>query len=89
MEKREEERQTKLSEGQLDSENFVLRGNLIGKITVDCNGIPLEMVKIKAGTFTMGSPEDETGRHHDEKLHRVTLSQDYWLGKFEVTQAQW
>ena len=53
------------------------------------NGVKLEMVKIKAGTFMMGSPEGELGREYDEKQHRVTLTQDYWLGKFEVTQAQY
>ena len=57
--------------------------------TVDCNGVVLEMVKIKAGTFTMGSPEGELGGNNFEKQHRVTLTQDYWLGKFEVTQAQY
>ena len=56
---------------------------------IDCNGVVLEMVKIKAGTFTMGSPEGEKGRYNDEKQHQVTLTKDYWLGKFEVTQAQW
>ena len=57
--------------------------------TVDCNGVALEMVKIKAGTFTMGSPEGEPGHDRDEKQHQVTLTRDYWMGKFEVTQAQW
>lgn len=52
------------------------------------NGVTLEMIKVKAGTFMMGSPEDELGRWHDETLHKETLTQDYWLGKFPVTQAQ-
>ena len=56
---------------------------------IDCNGVSLEMVKIKAGTFTMGSPEGELGRDSWEKQHQVTLTKDYWLGKFEVTQAQY
>ena len=37
----------------------------------------------------MGSPADEPGRYKDETPHRVTISQDFWLGKYEVTQAQW
>jgi len=53
------------------------------------NNVKLEMVKIKAGTFMMGSPEGELGRSGDETQHQVTLTKDYWLGKFEVTQAQW
>ena len=51
---------------------------------------PLEMVKIPAGTFTMGSPIDERGRDSDEgPLHDVTLRRAFYLGKCEVTQAQW
>ncbi|MBR7144018.1 MAG: formylglycine-generating enzyme family protein, partial [Lentisphaeria bacterium] len=58
--------------------------------TVDLgNGVKLEMVKIKAGTFMMGSPENELGRRNRETRHRVTLTKDYWLGKYEVTQAQY
>ena len=59
------------------------------EIVIDCNGVALEMVKIKAGTFTMGSPEGELGRSSDETQQQVTLTKDYWLGKFEATQAQW
>ena len=53
------------------------------------NGVTLEMLKVRAGTFMMGSPGNEDGRFDDEKLHKVTLTQDYWLGKYPVTQAQW
>lgn len=52
-------------------------------------GARLEMVKIAAGTFKMGSPETEAGRDDDETPHEVTLTFDYWLGKYEVTQNQW
>jgi formylglycine-generating enzyme required for sulfatase activity len=45
---------------------------------------------IAAGGFTMGSPEDEEGRDPEsEKQVRVTLSNHFWLGQTEVTQAQW
>lgn len=50
----------------------------------------LEMRWIAPGTFTMGSPASEEGRDADEgPLTQVTLSQGFWLGKTEVTQAQW
>ncbi len=52
-------------------------------------GVKLEMVKIPAGSFTMGSPEGEDGRFSDEEQHRVTLSKEFWLGKFEVTQEEY
>ena len=46
-----------------------------------------QMVLVKGGTFKMG---DEVGRGNKEEkpVHSVTLS-DYYIGKFEVTQAQW
>jgi formylglycine-generating enzyme required for sulfatase activity len=49
----------------------------------------IEFVWIPAGTFTMGSPADEVGRNPDETQHQVRISQGSWLGKYEVTQAQW
>jgi formylglycine-generating enzyme required for sulfatase activity len=52
-------------------------------------GVPLVMVCISAGTFMMGSPVDERGRSDEEDLHQVTLTQGYWMGKYEVTQGQW
>ncbi len=51
--------------------------------------VDLDMVGIKPGTFTMGSPKDELGRWDDETQHQVTLTQAYWLGKYEVTQKQY
>jgi formylglycine-generating enzyme len=44
---------------------------------------------IPPGTFTMGSPESEPGRHPDETEHQVTLTHGYWMGQTEVTIAQW
>jgi formylglycine-generating enzyme required for sulfatase activity len=52
-------------------------------------GVVLELVKIPAGTFMMGSPENENKRDTDEKQHKVTIGKDFYMGKFEVTQAQW
>jgi formylglycine-generating enzyme required for sulfatase activity len=48
----------------------------------------MDMLWCKPGTFMMGSPEDETGRRDDETQHEVTLTQGFYLGKYEVTQAQ-
>ena len=42
-----------------------------------------------ADYFRMGSPETEAERENDEKQHRVTLTQGFWMGKFPVTQKQW
>ena len=51
--------------------------------------VPLEMVHIRAGSFMMGSPLSEEGRYDDEKQHKVTLTKDFWLGRYPVTQGQW
>jgi len=46
-----------------------------------------EMVRISGGTFIMGSESSEA--YNDEKpIHRVTLD-GFWIGKYEVTQAEW
>ena len=45
--------------------------------------------KIKAGKFTMGSPKKELGRNDNETQHKVTLTNDYYIGVFEVTQKQY
>lgn len=49
----------------------------------------MRLVRIRAGAFTMGSPPDEAQRGEDETPHRVTLTRDFYLGAFEVTQAEW
>ncbi len=65
------------------------------EITIPLPGLPagakpLVLVRIPAGTFQMGSPEGERSRRTNEgPAHEVTLSSDYYLGKYEVTQAQW
>jgi formylglycine-generating enzyme required for sulfatase activity len=45
--------------------------------------------QVPAGTFLMGSDDGELGRGLFETRHQVTLTQDYWIGVFEVTQAQY
>ncbi len=44
---------------------------------------------IPKGAFTMGSPTNELGRLEDETQHQVILSQDFYIGVFQVTQKQW
>jgi formylglycine-generating enzyme required for sulfatase activity len=53
------------------------------------NGVTLDMVEIPGGRFTMGSPASETESSNDERpQHQVTI-QSFYMGKFEVTQAQY
>jgi formylglycine-generating enzyme required for sulfatase activity len=56
-------------------------------VTEPRTGMPL--VEVPAGTFNMGSPEDEPARGADETRHAVTLTRAFLLGRFEVTQAEW
>ena len=64
-------------------------------ITIDLPGLPddvimLEMVAVKPGTFMMGSPKSDIDRNkHDWPIHEVTINRPYYIGKYEVTQAQW
>jgi formylglycine-generating enzyme required for sulfatase activity len=46
----------------------------------------IEMVYIPPGRFLMGS---EKGGGSETPLHEVTISYSFYMGKYEVTQAQW
>ncbi len=52
--------------------------------------LKLDLRWVEAGTFLMGSPADEEGRDRAEGPQtRVTLSRGFWLGRTELTQAQY
>ena len=54
------------------------------------DGISIDMVRVEAGTFTMGAtPEMENPWDGEKPTHQVTLTNDYYIGKYEVTQALW
>ncbi len=53
------------------------------------NGIGMKFVLVHSGSFTMGTPETEPERDADEQQHEVRLSKPYYLGVYEVTQAQY
>ncbi len=62
---------------------------------------PPVFISITAGTFWMGSPNgscpgefpgsciNEPGRGTDEELHEVTLTYNYDMQAYEITQAEW
>ena len=52
------------------------------------SGVDLEMVYIPGGTCIMGSPADEKDREDEDPQYQVTV-EPFYLGKFQVTQAQW
>ncbi len=71
--------------------DVVLDGATLGrdKVVDLGGGVDMALVWIEPGTFMMGSPSGEDGRWSRETQHRVTLSKGFWMGKYEVTQAQW
>ncbi|QDT54040.1 Serine/threonine-protein kinase pkn1 [Caulifigura coniformis] len=51
--------------------------------------VGIEMIRVPAGSFTMGSPESEDGHWAWEQERVVEFASDFCLGKFPVTQAQY
>ena len=49
----------------------------------------MELVFIKAGDFSMGSPENESSRNNDEPRHPVSVTKPFYLGTYEVTQDEY
>ena len=50
----------------------------------------MEMLLVPPGVFVMGmSPGDEAAEPVEKPAHEVTLSNAFYLGRTEVTQAQW
>jgi formylglycine-generating enzyme required for sulfatase activity len=51
----------------------------------------MEMLLVPAGTFTMGcTASNQYGCNSDENpTHSVTLTQAFYMGRYEVTQGQW
>ncbi|MDE2889774.1 MAG: SUMF1/EgtB/PvdO family nonheme iron enzyme [Gemmatimonadota bacterium] len=83
--------------GSVDFPDFILFAQRFGEDMPDESirialpmGIKLEMVWIQPGRFMMGSPDSESGRDDDEgPQHEVTITKGFYLGRYEVTQAQW
>ncbi|MCB9876996.1 MAG: SUMF1/EgtB/PvdO family nonheme iron enzyme [Planctomycetes bacterium] len=63
---------------------------VVGPIT---NSIGMQLQPIAAGTFLMGSNATTGSPYYspnwERPVHQVTISQPFWMGKFEVTQAQY
>ena len=47
-------------------------------------GVMMELVKVEKGTFEMGG-----AKNSNERPRTVTITRDYWIGKYEVSQDQW
>jgi len=57
-----------------------------GILEVEYTIFDFPMETIPAGNFTMGSPATEPNRYPDETQHSVTLTKDFYMSKYQVTQ---
>ena len=53
------------------------------------SGVNIEMVWIKPGSYIMGRPGTQGAGTDESPSHLVTFTYGYWIGKYEITQAQW
>ena len=67
-----------------------LPGGLLANPAYRTTSIVMRRIDAKNVTWTMGSTALELGRNAaNETPHEVTLTNDYYIGVFEVTQKQW
>ena len=57
--------------------------------TIPGTDVKYTMLPIPGGTFTMGSPDDEENRLDDEGPQFEVTVDPFWMGKFEVTWAEY
>jgi formylglycine-generating enzyme required for sulfatase activity len=81
-----------LWDGKETVADYAKRNKLEPTLTLDLGGnVKWEGMLIPAGTFVMGSPPGEAKTEKDsaiENQHKVTITRPYYMGKLEVTQAQ-
>jgi formylglycine-generating enzyme required for sulfatase activity/outer membrane protein assembly factor BamB len=54
------------------------------------NSIGMSLVPVPAGEFLMGARDTDPGARDDEKpQHRVRITRPFYLGRYEVTQAEY
>jgi len=63
----------------------------ISTLTINLGVVSFEMVLVEAGSFIMGCNPDTDNSCEDDEIpyHRVIISHDFYIGKFEVTQEIW
>ena len=54
----------------------------LSAVTIRKNSLGMELVYIPPGEFMMGDS-------NEKPVHHVTISQGFWMGKYEVTQSQY
>jgi formylglycine-generating enzyme required for sulfatase activity len=82
---------------EIPSCNVILTGTAIIVFRESERGFPSSISNsvgmifryIPAGTFLLGSPDHERGRHDDEVPHEVTITTGFYMQTTQVTQGQW
>lgn len=66
-------------------------GNSIqDKLSFNVKGVFFNMIRVEGGTFDMGgTPEQMNPSDNEKPVHKVTLTNDYYIGETPVTQALW
>ncbi|MGN0033523.1 MAG: SUMF1/EgtB/PvdO family nonheme iron enzyme [Candidatus Limimorpha sp.] len=64
--------------------------NISFDMIVSVNGVTFEMVRVDGGKFKMGATAEQKkfAENDESRTHNVTLN-DYYIGKYEVTQSVW
>lgn len=84
----EHEQRQLFTDDKLSSE-LVLTAGQAETFTRSLPASAIATVKIRAGKFPMGSPDNEPNREARETLHEVTLTKDFYMSKYQVTNAQY
>ncbi|MBR2003889.1 MAG: SUMF1/EgtB/PvdO family nonheme iron enzyme [Thermoguttaceae bacterium] len=58
-------------------------------LEIQVNGVPMRFRWVPAGTYAIGSPENEPGHAADETPRQVQLTQGLWVLETEVSQRCW
>src|SRR5262245_5678484 len=58
------------------------------ELSLDLGGATLDLRRVPKGAYTQGSPATEPGREVDEAQRPVSITRDFWMGKFPVTRGQ-
>ncbi|MEX0819110.1 MAG: formylglycine-generating enzyme family protein [Pirellulaceae bacterium] len=71
------------------SRDALADGPEVGTNPIITNSVGIKLARIPAGTFVMGSPRGEAERDDKEERHEVTITKPFYLGVYEVTQAEY
>ena len=73
-------KKSKSSSSSSERESSSSKSQVETKVCTLPGGVKLEMVHVEPGSFMMGGGKEK---------RRERITEGFWLGKFEVTQAQW